>query len=151
MVTIEQEIQFDNKVDTKNVEIKHLKVNECIDSDSDIYTSFKLINQDGDVLLLLESMPLDLFKDDDIKGHKGCFIRRFEFYKKAPYEEFTKAFLTAVRYKMISCDNNHLIAYYSYLWLKLHKTDKYLINLLFNLKNKMDMGEYVLYYESFDN
>lgn len=148
MESIERQIQFYNKVNITDVYIKHLELQDCIDNLSDVDTSFKLVNKDGDILLLIECMPLDIWIDGDSKGDKGCFIRRFEYYVDAPCQVFFKQFITAVKFKMTNC-NEGFLSYYKYVWTKISKNRYSLINECLNFDKQIDDCNQVIHYERF--
>ena len=49
---------------------------------TDNQVSKKLIDKDGNIVMLIEAQIMDYYSNDDINATKGCFIKRFEFVKE---------------------------------------------------------------------
>ena len=160
MDIIERKLQYSYEPDIKDVHIERLKPEERCDLNSDCKISLKLVNKDGDTLLLIEAMPLDLWQDGDEKGLKGCFIRRFEWFEgfifsremlsRKKLDDFFCAFLNAVKFGDVSCNEGKFLTHYSYVWTTVQKGSFSLINDVFNFEEKKEMDDKIIYCGSFE-
>ena len=149
MYLVERKIDYlyDNP-SKKELEVKNLDISECMDINSDTDISFKLVNEVGDILMLIEVKPLNRFKEDDKKAHIGCFIHRFEYWGEIQNTtqsyDFVQKFLTAVRYKMIS-NGNRFLSYYKYLWTIIPKNSFSIIDDIIYFEKKIEEGDNIIY------
>lgn len=138
----------------KDLRVEHLDISECMDPNSDTDVSFKLVNEEGDVLMLIEAKLLNRFKDDDQKAHMGCFIHRFEYWdeilRTEPFWDFLRDFLTAVRFKMVYNDNRFL-SYYKYLWTIISKKSFSIIGDILYFEEKVDDSDNIIYFQEIKN
>lgn len=155
MYLLEREIDY--LYDTpskKGLKEENLDISECMDINSDTDISFKLVNEDGDILTLIEVKPLNRFKDDDKKAHIGCFIHRFEYWEEIlntePFYDFLRKFLTAVRFKMVRCNNNRFLSYYKYLWTIIPKISFSIIDDIFEFEDKIEEGDKIVLYQELE-
>ena len=138
----------------KELKVEHLDISECMDINSDTDISFKLVNEEGDILTLIEVKPLNRFKDDDKKAHIGCFIHRFEYWEEILNTErfhyFLRDFLTAVRYKMVRCNGNRFLSYYKYLWTIIPKISFSIIDDIIEFEDKIEEGDKIVLYQEIE-
>lgn len=157
MNLLERKIDYPYYIPSKkDLKVEHLDISECMDPNSDTEVSFKLVNEEGDVLMLIEAKPLNRFKDDDKKAHIGCFIHRFEYWEEIlnteQFHDFLRDFLTAVRYKMVRCNGNSFLSYYKYLWTIIPKISFSIIDDIFEFEDIIEEeGDKIVLYQEIKN
>lgn len=138
----------------KELKVENLVISEISNINSDTDISFKLVNEEGDILMLIEGKPFNRFKDDDKKVHIGCFIHRFEYWDEIlntePFYDFLQKFLTAVRYKMVRCNGNRFLSYYKYLWTIIPKISFSIIDDIIEFEDKIEEGDKIILYQEIE-
>ena len=124
-MTTENEIIYSKGLDLNRItqEPIPLQKSEVIDDKSDLHISIKMVDEDGETLLLIEAGPCCMREDEPNKNIQGCYIRRFEFVKQFftnPYytllQKFLTAFVTRVRFNMTPTNNGRYLTNYQYVW-----------------------------------
>lgn len=92
----------------------------CLDADKQ--RSFKIVDNDGLVYLLIEVKKDYIYDTDRIEELHGCFIKRFVveqvFLDTALFNEYINDFKQSVEFAMIQSANRTFYARYKYLWAR---------------------------------
>ncbi len=149
-MTTERIIQYDGKIDFYNLQLMQLTESDITSETTDNQVSKKLIDKDGNIVMLIEAQTMDYYSNDDINATKGCFIKRFEFVKELvntrPWLNFIASFMTGVRYRMVWSNNQKFLAYYNYIWSQKIEEEQCVIAELLDMKvvhKKNDIVTYI--------
>ena len=119
-MTIERVLEYNKKIDFYNLQQIQFAETDCTSETTDMDVSKKLVDNEGNIVMLIEALTMDYYSNDDLYATKGCFIKRFEFTKdiinSRPWFDFIVSFITSVRYRMVLSNNQKFLAYYNYIW-----------------------------------
>ncbi len=127
---------------------KHFEDSDVTNKDTDKSISHKLIDKNGEVLILLEATTQDYYSDGDTKGYKGCFIHRFEYVENlvdAPtLNAFIQQFYLSVECCLVLCDESQFKCRYQYVWAITKKTDSSFLNSVLRLQTIEENDEFIV-------
>lgn len=122
MLTTEKKLQINGDFDWLSLKIEPFCDKEVSNELTDTDVSMRLVDANGNVVLLIEAIGVDINENDDANNTRGCFIKRFEFVEDIInteyYTEFLNSFLSRVCYSMIPCDNGRFLGRYYYIWVQ---------------------------------
>ncbi len=131
MITIEKIIPYVKKISVDKLQRKTLDELDDIDNQTDLNISKKLVDENGNTVMLIECIPSNIFYNDVEKSDKGCFIRRFEFTENLTdirvWEKFFSGLLTEVKFSMILCENEGFVSCYKYIWIEVYQNEETII------------------------
>lgn len=142
-MTIENEITYGQELylNSINQEPSHLYREEVIDEKSDLSISCKMVDKEGNTILLIEAAPCCIDEGEQNRYVQGCFIRRFEYVGYllfAPFtsilEKFIRTFITSVRFNMVPTADNKYKTSYHYVWAEKSEDEKCIIAALLDLQ-----------------
>ena len=117
---------------------KSIEESELLCADSDRERSFKVIDKDGLVYLLIEVRKDYVCAEDIIEERHGCFIKNFVveevFIGTEQFQQYMKVFQNSITYALISSSNDTHLARYKYIWARKEKGQDCLIAKYLNLK-----------------
>jgi len=118
-----KEIIFERKdFDYQTLRIMHFKENDASFPKTDCSVSIKIIDEIGNVFMLIETIGLDMDETDSIRETHGCFIYKFEIDSRiigTPiFDECLLKFENAVKYCFIPSSNGKYCTHYHYLWAR---------------------------------
>ncbi len=144
-MTEERFIEFDGGINLFGLRKLMLDVTDATDEATDRTVSMKLIDDGGNVLMLIEALSLDFSESDAKKYEKGCLIKRFEFVERlinsSVWADFIMSFVTSVRYAMIPCGDCDYQCRYTYIWAQKHKDESCVIAKVLGLDDIIDIDE----------
>ena len=142
-MTEEYFIEFEREINCSGLQNRMFDVSDATDEATDSATSQKLIDDEGNVLMLIEALAVDFSEKDDKKYEKGCFIKRFEVVEKLinsqVWTDFLKSFVTSARYAMIPCGDCDFESKYTYIWAQKEINDPCIIATVFGLDDVIDI------------
>lgn len=138
-MTIERALECNGKIDIYNLQHIQFTETDCTSNTTDMDVSKKLVDNKGNVAMLVEAITMDFHSNDDLCATKGCFIKRFEFTKDIinswPWFDFIVSFMTCVRYKMVLLSNQKkFLSYYNYIWSQKIEKEQCVIAELLDMK-----------------
>lgn len=155
MLTTEIIVDNNSKINLLGLQKMNFEKDDSTSDNTDMDVSMKLVDEFGEVVMLIEVIPMDLHLGDDETGNKGCFIKRVFIIKSIintqPWYDFLNKFLTAVNYKMIPCNNNRFIARYNYIWAEKRKGEFCIIAEILGLDKVYNNGETISYVGGLNN
>ncbi len=117
-MTIERIIRTPSEINYNGVKTQNLTKDDAIDERTDLSASIKLVDSTGNILLLMETMPLDL----ETERLHGCFLRRIEYHEKLInmfWDMTLRDFRTCVRLSNVINEVGLLEYCYQYLWVQI--------------------------------
>ena len=103
-----------------------LKKADITDEKTDMGVSLKVVDSDGQAILLLEVEPRCIDNSEPEKNIMGCYIRRFEYvadFFRAPYSSIRDSFITAFELRLMTrpvpLKPNGPLTNYSYIWAEI--------------------------------
>ena len=97
-MTIERVLEYNGKKDFYNLQQIQFAETDCTSETTDMDVSKKLVDNEGNIVMLIEALTMDYYSNDDLYATKGCFIKRFEFTKdiinSRPWFDFIVSFTT---------------------------------------------------------
>lgn len=142
-MTEERFIEFEGDINLFELRKLMLDVADSTDEATDSTVSMKLVDGDGNVLMLIEALSLDFSESDAKKYEKGCLIKRFEFVERlinsSAWADFIMSFVTSVRYAMIPCGDCDYQCRYTYIWAQKHKDEPCVIAKVLGLDDTIDI------------
>ena len=153
-MTIENELDYNKGLDINRINQEPILLNEqeIIDENTDLAISKKLVDEDGDTILLIEAGRDWIDRAELNRYVFGCFIRRFEYIKEfldCPFfgllNEFIQKFENRVEVMPIPDEQSGLSARYHYLWAKRPENRHCLIASLLKLPPLPKNGDYIIY------
>ncbi len=149
MITIEKITPPIKEILVDKLQRTTLDETDNIDNQTDLNRSQKVVDKNGNTLMLIECIPRDIYPNDEEKSDKGCFIKRFEFAENLEdiqtWEDFFSGFLTGVKYSLILCDNERFETYYKYMWIELPKGEDTVIQEIFPFMKVREGQDTVIY------
>jgi len=144
-MTEELFIEFEGEINLYSLRKVMFDADDATDGTTDLSVSMKLIDDDGNVLMLIEALTVDFSEKDAKKYEKGCLIKRFEFVKRlinsSVWADFIMSFVTSVRYAMIPCGDCDYQCRYTYIWAQKHKNESCVIAKVLGLDDTIDIDE----------
>lgn len=144
-MTEERFIEFEGAINLFELRKVMFDAIDATDETTDITVSMKLLDDEGNVLMLIEALSLDFFENDAKKYEKGCLIKRFEFVERlinsSAWADFIMSFVTSVRYAMIPCGDCDYQCRYTYIWAQKHKDEPCVIAKVLGLDDTLDIEE----------
>ena len=108
-----------NTSKSSGVQRKSLDDNDITCKDTDRNVSFKVVNENNQVLMLIEALRGYIDESDMNSEKHGCFIKRFivekEFVETDEFLKCLKNFISSVQYAMIESTNGTFISRYKYI------------------------------------
>ena len=152
-MTEEKVFEYDGKININSLEKRMFDPTDVTDENTDLLTSMKIINEQGEIMMLIETVTKDYFSDGNTRCEKGCLIKRFEFCKMLVnthiWHDFFKRFVTAIQYAMIQ-KNDEYLPRYSYVWTKVYKDEPCIIAGILGLDKKYCDGDYTINISNID-
>ncbi|MCR4613450.1 MAG: hypothetical protein K5778_05560 [Bacteroidaceae bacterium] len=117
---------------------KSIEEGELLCADSDRERSFKVVDKDGLVYLLIEARKDYICEEDIVEERHGCFIKKFvvekDFIGSEQFQQYMEDFQNSITYAMILSSNKTHFARYKYIWARKEKGQDCLIAEYLNLK-----------------
>lgn len=158
-MTIEKELDYKKELDVNriNQEPIPLNQNELIDANSDINVSMKMVDEDGDIVLLIEAGPRCIYKNEPDRCMIGCFIYRFEYVKdflqhpcSIVLDDFLHKFECSVNLNQTPTAQDKLV-HFQFLWAEQLANNKCLIADLLHLPLFLKDGDHIIYKKKLNN
>ena len=144
-MTEERFIDFEGAIYLFKLRKVMFDATDVTDEATDRTVSMKLIDDDGNVLMLIEALSLDFYESDAKKFEKGCLIKRFEFVERlinsSAWADFIMSFVTSVKYAMIPFGDCDYLCRYTYIWAQKHKDEPCVIAKVLGLDDTLDIEE----------
>lgn len=140
MITIERIIPYPQKLDinTMNQTPVPLSEKDITDIRTNKDISLKLVDADGNTILLIEAITYNIDADEIAHNITGCFIKRFECIRELLnisyfpiIEKCLNTFMTHVKYHMIPLGDNGFLSKYQYLWTMKNNREECIIAMLY--------------------
>lgn len=148
-MTIEGLIGREEAINLQKLHVADLDISDVIDNNSDIDVSAKLVDEDGNIVMIIEAMPMNISHNEDSNNERGCFIRRFEFTEclvnTQPWTDCFISFGTGVRYKMELGENDMFVSYYKYVWAKMPRNEQCVVADVLGMEEFADEDEAIIY------
>lgn len=150
-MTTENVIHQEGEININNLRIEHFSAKDCTDNNTDISTSIKLVDQNNNIWMSIETQPLEMYAEEAQREIHGCFIRKFEYDERLidcayslVWTDFLREFDSNIRYSMFFCLDNKLKCRYQYVWAQKSEYDYCCIADILNLKriNQADINFY---------
>ena len=130
-MTDEDFIEFEGNIDVSKLTIQDFSPQDVTDEMTDHLASKKLVDEKGNVLMLIEVVATDYCSQNEaMKNERGCFIKRFKFDERlinSPiWENLLKASYTSVRYALLPCESGFQVRY-TYLWAQMPEDEQCVI------------------------
>ena len=144
-MTEERFIEFEGEIYLCGLHKVIFDADDATNGATDRTVSMKLINNDGNVLMLIEALAVDFSENDTKKYEKGCQIKRFEFVERlinsSVWADFIMSFVTSVQYAMIPRGDCDYQCRYTYIWVQIHKNEPCIIAKVLGLDDTIDIEE----------
>ena len=140
MITTEKIIPYPQRLDINTINQTPVPLSESDITDirTDRNVSLKLVDADGNAILLMEAITYNINTDEIAHNITGCFIKRFEYIKEllnTSYfpiiEKCLNTFMTHVKYCMIPMGDNDFLSKYQYLWAMTNDNRECVIAMLY--------------------
>ena len=131
------------------IQRKSLDDNDLTCKDTDRNVSFKVVNENDQVLMLIEALKGYIDRSDLNNEKHGCFIKRFivekEFVETDKFLQCLKGFVSSVQYAMVESTTGTYLARYKYIWARKMKGQACLVAKYLNLKLISEYNDILIY------
>lgn len=142
-------------IDITTIHKERLSASEITSPQTDADISMKLVDNSGNVIMLIEVSSCTINAKDEEIYRKGCFVNRFEFVENfvntTCWTEFLKTFITAARCQMIPVETGKYLARYQYIWAQKEIGCQCVIAEIFGLKEIKIENEFCTYMADLKN
>ena len=144
--TTESIIPYLQEFDINNINQNPIPLSEedITDLKTDTDISFKLVDSDGNTILLLEALTFSIYREEIERNIIGCFIKRFEYIIdilpwKSILEKCIKFFQSKVQCRTLQVDGESYLYKYKYLWANLDRELEYEIVKIIEFDEKIEL------------
>lgn len=132
IITTEKIIHTNRKTDCKTLRKEHLDTKKVICKNFDRTISFKVVDDDGNIYMLVEAVHSVINEQNLVNEHHGCFISRFiadeYFMKTTKFRQCISEFVESVKYAMTDAETKTETGKkykmrYQYIWARKLKGD----------------------------
>ena len=160
IMIIERAIHYEKELNLNSIvqEPKPLEKIDVLDDNTDIYVSLKLEDNEGNILMIIEAMPLCIDADEPNFNIQGCFIRRFEYVEQllsSPFnsvvDKCIKTFAIRIKNRYVPLQQEGYLTQYQYVWTKKELRNECIIAAILKLPAIKKLGSSIIYSEKTQN